>query len=632
MNQKGNIVIWAIISTAIIIGGGLGIKLLYPYEKPAITPQESAPEVWVPKPGTTFQLQFTGELDTTIEAEIYDIDLFDNSQETIQKLHDAGKRVVCYFSAGSWEDWRPDSNDFSKSVIGKDYTGWEGEKWLDIRQLDLIGPIMQKRIALAKEKGCDGIDPDNIDGYNNDTGFPLTPEDQLEFNIWLAKKAHQQGLSIGLKNNPEQATDLLSYYDWALTESCAAQNWCDQLEIFIKNDKAVFQIEYTDTKIDFNQACKDAQRRNFNVILKNRVLDAWVQTCERPVSALPNPPPIDKFVSQTISEARPEPEKASASTLTEDQLVLICPGAKLTQFECYENHFKNLVSQKGVGVAFTDLKRLYEINSYVKSQAHPLAHIIGQIASEKFPDVSEAYTQGDSFAWSGYYHGVLEGIIGKIGPENLPNQLKNICSDLASKNKYSFDHYNCVHGLGHGVMAHTDDELFKSLKLCDLLSDSWERTSCWSGAFMENIIIDNKNHFTNYLKPSDPLYPCNAVDKQYKDTCYLMQTSYMLKVTSGDFTKVFGLCEQVETEYQPTCYQSLGRDASGRSVSDIQITKTTCQLGKNFDQQKNCVIGAVKDFISYHHSDVQAKNLCAEFSEDLQSICMETAKSYYTVF
>lgn len=357
-------------------------------------------------------------------------------------------------------------------------------------------------------------------------------------------------------------------------------------------------------------------------------------TIPKPIAppAETEPPPIDKFVSKTISEARPEFEKPAEPILTENQLSPICPGAESNKFECYENYLKNLVSKKGIGTAFAELKRLYELNLYVKSQAHPLAHIIGQAASDKFPDVSEAYTQGDSFAWSGYYHGVLEGIIGKIGPENLPSQLKNICSDLASKNKYSFDHYNCVHGLGHGVMAHTDDELFKSLKLCDLLSDGWERTSCWSGAFMENIIIDNKNHFTNYLKPSDPLYPCNAADKQYKDTCYLMQTSYMLKITGGDFAKVFGLCEQVEAEYQPTCYQSLGRDASGRSVSNIESTKITCGLGKNFDQQKNCIIGAVKDFISYHHSDIQAKNLCAELTEELKPICMETTGNYYSVF
>ncbi|MBI4992484.1 MAG: hypothetical protein HZB99_04695 [Candidatus Harrisonbacteria bacterium] len=343
------------------------------------------------------------------------------------------------------------------------------------------------------------------------------------------------------------------------------------------------------------------------------------------------PPPIDKFISKAMLEIQPNTQIEQKTTPAVNP-PSICAGAEFNKFECYESYFRNVVEKNGIPRAFAELKSLYNVNSYVKSRAHPLAHIIGQTAAEKFKNVSEAYTQGDSFAWSGYYHGILEGVIGRIGSENLEKELPNICADLAPKERYSFNHYNCVHGLGHGVMANTNDELFKSLKLCDLLSDNWERTSCWSGVFMENIIIDNKNHFTRYLKPTDPLYPCNGVDKPYKSTCYLMQTSYMLKVASGDFTKVFNLCEQAEPEYQPICYQSLGRDASGRSVSDIQITKATCYLGKNFEQQKNCVIGAVKDFISYHHSDVQAKDLCDQLSDDLKPTCLETAKSYYAVF
>lgn len=149
---------------------------------------------------------------------------------------------------------------------------------------------------------------------------------------------------------------------------------------------------------------------------------------------------------------------------------------------------------------------------------------------------------------------------------------------------------------------------------------------------MENVIVDNKNHFTKYLKPGEPLYPCTAVGDKYKGTCYLMQTSYMLKVTNGDFAKVFLLCEQAGDAFRATCFQSLGRDASGRSVSNAETTKNTCNLGKNFEAQSNCVIGAVKDFISYFHSDMQAKELCASLDTGLQSICFSTAESYYKSF
>src|SRR5258708_7763614 len=141
--------------------------------------------------------------------------------------------------------------------------------------------------------------------------------------------------------------------------------------------------------------------------------------------------------------------------------------------------------------------------------------------------------------------------------------------------------------------------------MCDNLNGTWEKSSCYSGVFMENIIIENKGGSTEYLKRDDPVYPCNSVDTSYKQICYLMQTSYMLKVSGGDISKVFSLCSQVEDPYKPTCYQSLGRDASSRSSSDAYKTKMACYLGNGYEQRSNCIIGAVKDFVSYYHSDAQ---------------------------
>ena len=105
---------------------------------------------------------------------MYDIDMFDHSSEVVASLQAKGRKVICYISAGSLEDWRPDADQFPKSVLGKSLEGWVGERWLDIRQIDLLAPIMTARMDLCKEKGFDGIEPDNIDGYINDTGFPLT--------------------------------------------------------------------------------------------------------------------------------------------------------------------------------------------------------------------------------------------------------------------------------------------------------------------------------------------------------------------------------------------------------------------------------------------------------------------------
>jgi hypothetical protein len=249
--------------------------------------------------------------------------------------------------------------------------------------------------------------------------------------------------------------------------------------------------------------------------------------------------------------------------------------------------------------------------------------------------VSQAYVEGDNFCWSGYYHGVMEGIIGHIGIEQLTKESNNICSGVrVGKEQYSFFHYNCAHGLGHGFMANLGDELFTSLTTCDSLRDWWEKESCYGGVFMENIMADlNKEfHATKYLKPDQPLYPCTAVAEAYKHQCYLMQTSYALKVSEQDFSKVFALCATVDGSNRAVCYQSLGRDASGNSISNVDQTYSSCMLGPDQEARSNCVIGAVKDFISYYHSDEKGYELCRKFESELRSVCESTAKEYYKSF
>ena len=111
-----------------------------------------------------------------------------------------------------------------------------------------------------------------------------------------------------------------------------------------------------------------------------------------------------------------------------------------------------------------------------------------------------------------------------------------------------------------------------------------------------------------------------------------MQTSYMLKVTGNDFAKIFPLCRVVDSGYEATCFQSLGRDASGSTSSDAVRTKATCDMGANTFEKSNCIIGAVKDFISYYHSDLEAKDFCAMFGDELQTVCLSTTESYYAAF
>jgi endo-alpha-1,4-polygalactosaminidase (GH114 family) len=255
------------------------------YPEPA--PVSSAPipfspppaaDWWRPAPGLTWQWQLDEEVDTSVEAEVYDIDLY-APQEVIDELHARGVRVICYISVGSWENWRPDADQFPEEVLGRDYEGWPGERWLDIRRLDLLAPIMRARLDLCAAKGFNGVEPDNIEIYDNRTGFPLTYADQLAYARWLADEAHARGLAIGLKNAPDMVADSLEFFDFAITEDAFYYNWIEKMLPFVEAGKAVFAAEYTDTGVDFKAACEWGREHNVSFILKNRILTAFRLTC-----------------------------------------------------------------------------------------------------------------------------------------------------------------------------------------------------------------------------------------------------------------------------------------------------------------------------------------------------------------
>jgi len=201
------------------------------------------PARWIPSVNDTWQLQLQGTVNTSYNAAVFDIDLFDTPQATIDNLKAQGKRVVCYFSAGSSENWRPDFSKFKAADMGNALDGWAGERWLDTRSAN-VRTIMKARMDLARAKGCDGVDPDNVDGYTNKPGLPLTAATQLDYNRFLATEAHARGLAVGLKNSVDQLGDLASSFDFAVNESCFRYNECAGYSAFTVQGKPVFNVEY----------------------------------------------------------------------------------------------------------------------------------------------------------------------------------------------------------------------------------------------------------------------------------------------------------------------------------------------------------------------------------------------------
>ena len=200
-----------------------------------------------PPADVTWQWQLTGEVDTSHDVELNDVDLFETPDAVFAALHGRGAKVLCYFSAGSSEEGRPDLADIPEAARGSELDGYPDERWLDIRSRAVFD-VMLTRLDLARERGCDGVEPDNLTAYRNDSGFPLGEDDQLAFKRNLANAAHERGLAIALKNDGDQARELVDYFDLELNEQCFEYEECGQLRPFLDAGKPVLNVEYADTR------------------------------------------------------------------------------------------------------------------------------------------------------------------------------------------------------------------------------------------------------------------------------------------------------------------------------------------------------------------------------------------------
>lgn len=237
----------------------------------------------------TWQWQLQGEIDTSFNVDVYNVDIA-TPESKIRELKARDIKVICYFSAGTAEYFRPDVDQFSDAIQGEQYEDLVDERWLDYSRFQEFAPVMQARMDLCKSKGFDAIEMDNVDAHNYEsrddngnvvnigTNFDITLEDSIAYILWLAGEAHSRGLSIGLKNAEEMAVDVVSQVDWMLTEDCYVDSWCNAASVFIDNDKPVFMTEYDDLVPDFGPACELARSLGFSAIWRDPslALDTYV--------------------------------------------------------------------------------------------------------------------------------------------------------------------------------------------------------------------------------------------------------------------------------------------------------------------------------------------------------------------
>jgi mono/diheme cytochrome c family protein len=306
---------------------------------------------------------------------------------------------------------------------------------------------------------------------------------------------------------------------------------------------------------------------------------------------------VAAFVSSSTSGVKAAAFKPDGTKLSS------CKG----DFSCLEQAFGNLAYEWGPQTALATFDRRIAKDRAIESNCHRIAHTIGAASLLHFKgNVGKAFAGGSASCWSGYYHGVLERAFSGVPDSRVASVARTLCVDPEIR-RTAFIAYQCVHGLGHGLMIYTGYDLPKSLKICDALKGSWDQVSCTGGVFMENI-SSSYGIKSRWLRKNDLIYPCNVVAQRHKVYCYLMVTSRILPEVGYDFRRTAALCRRSEPGWINTCYQSLGRDASGQTRQEPRRIRDLCKFAGSGEGE--CLYGAARDMTSNYANGERAGALC----------------------
>jgi cytochrome c553 len=286
---------------------------------------------------------------------------------------------------------------------------------------------------------------------------------------------------------------------------------------------------------------------------------------------------------------------------------------------CYRQAFGNVAYGEGpkraLDLLATDDRRI----SAVHADCHQISHWIGRAGLVYYKnDPGRALSHGEMTCNSGYYHGVLQVALAGLPRDVVVKKAQRLCNAPAV-NTEEFLLYQCVHGLGHGLMIYSGDDLPWSLRTCHQLLTEFDRVSCTGGVFMQN--LDTTMGTSRYLRAQDPLYPCTSVAERDKVYCYLMVTSRILTLDGYNWRKTAEWCRKSEPGWVKTCFESYGRDASGTSEYQPARTIQLCrQAGPNTG---DCIYGAARDYGNNYAGGPQAVRLCEATPASYRGRCYE---------
>jgi len=313
------------------------------------------------------------------------------------------------------------------------------------------------------------------------------------------------------------------------------------------------------------------------------------------------------------------PLSLAASFKPNDETLASCG----TSDTCIQQAFGNLSYYDGPHAALARFAADIKSNSTVRAGCRLIAHAIGAGGFLHFHrDAGKAFVAAGNLGmtcWSGYYHGILQRAFLGVAETKaaLASASRRLCSGPAVHTN-TFVLYQCMHGLGHGLMIYTGYNLPLALRTCDHLQTTWDQSSCTGGVFMENL-QSSLGITSPWVKRGDPLYPCDVVARRDKLYCYLMVTSHLLDVTGRSWQKTASWCRRVESGWVATCFQSFGRDASGQTLQNAAKIIRICRLAGRY--AGDCVYGAARDITSMDAGARRSGPFCQRVPGDLRGEC-----------
>ncbi|MDQ3014822.1 MAG: hypothetical protein M3Q73_03090 [bacterium] len=296
------------------------------------------------------------------------------------------------------------------------------------------------------------------------------------------------------------------------------------------------------------------------------------------------------------------------------------------EFQIIRDKYVALAQNKNPKIALAALREEIKTNAPLMRSCHGLVHEIGHKAYEIYQDFGEAMKYQDEICNSGYLHGIIESHFSSS--TDLFAAMNTVCDKYPTG---SFIGWECFHGVGHGVMYFTNDDLPRSIELCTAYQTEFARSHCRNGVFMENFNADQKLHISQYLKALDPFYPCAEQSEENKVYCYSYAPTYYLSIHNNKYEQALDWCKTAEKGYREICATGVGSQAMKENINNPKFVETVCQNeASNF--QSSCVYGMIALYINHHGSLEPAQSMCQTLSRNSRSICTEVIKQNVSMF